>query len=80
MHAYLAGRTRSVRAWIDELTRRAPPEADVIDMVDRSTDRLSGWIDFAVERLMHEWEAETRALGRRPLARRTELARELLVG
>ena len=80
VHAYLAGQNAFLRAWIDELTRRAPPEADVIDMVDRSTDRLSGWIDFAVERLMHEWDAERERWVGGTLARRTELARELLGG
>src|SRR6188472_833451 len=41
VHAYLAGQNAFLRAWIDELQQRAPPDADVIGMVDRSTDRLS---------------------------------------
>ncbi len=80
VHAYLAGQNAFLRAWIDELTQRAPPDADVIGMVERSTDRLSGWIDFAVERLMHEWDAERERWVGGTLARRTELAHELLAG
>jgi hypothetical protein len=80
VHAYLAGQNAFLRTWIDELTRRAPPGADMLKLVDRSTDRLSGWIDFAVERLMHEWDAERERWVGGTLARRTELVRDLLAG
>lgn len=80
VHAYLVGQNEFWRVWMRELAARIPPGDELLAVLERSSERLSAWVDYVVDQLLAQWQRESEARSHGEHARRAELVRSLLSG